>query len=213
MSESRLLPFRRALPIAQLAVCVALLWLWRGFLVEQLQAAVPSRWPMRVSRPVIYIDTVQATLTTQKQKRAMELMELRSIAPQLLNLPCFLLGLGRPEMVPRGMLAEFWRSMTWPFFGIIFWCIAGRGIDALVASRSARLSPVVTWMEVFVASLVILLGVSICGLFLSGPNDRSGFVFPWPPAIAASILWIVLGSATVAARVVQWRIKRRDPVV
>jgi hypothetical protein len=105
------------------------------------------------------------------------------------------------------MLAEFWRSVSWPFFGIIFWWIAGRGIEALVASRRRLLSPVITWIEVFVASVDVALGTLILALFLSG--DRSGFVFPWPSAIAASGLWILLGGTTIVARVAQWRIRRR----
>jgi hypothetical protein len=129
-------------------------------------------------------------------------------APAVLNIPCSLLGLLRREAVPLGMLPEFWRSVSWPFFGIIFWWIAGRGIEALVASRRGLLSPSITWIEVFVACLVVALGALIWAFFLS--DDHAGFVFPWPSAVAASGLWILLGGTTIVARIAQWRIRRRS---
>lgn len=207
MNKKLTLSFRWVLPIAQLLVCAALVWPWTGFLVEQLQAVAHSHWPTRVSRPVIYIDTVQATRTTPKQERAMELMELRITAPQLLNLPCFALGLGSRRAVPTGILPNVWRSISWPFFGAIFWWIAGRGIDALLASRLRVLFPQISWGEVLVALVVIALCSLIWGLYFSG--DRSGFIFPWRPALAASTLWTILGAVTIAARLRQRRIQKQ----
>ena len=208
MNVHRNTQFRWILPVAQLVVCTALLWPWRGFLAEQLRATVQDHWPMRANRPAIYIDLTEAPPKTPQQRHNKELLELRTTVPQLLNLPCAMLGLLRRDAVPRGMLPEFWRSISWPLFGIIFWWIAGRGIDALLASRRDVLSPAITWMEVFVALLMIASGVFVWGLFFSG--DHSGFVFPWSVSIPASTLWILLGGTTISARAVQWRIRRRS---
>jgi hypothetical protein len=206
VNNRRVIAFRWVLPIAEILVCAALLWPWRGFLAWQLRATGHAYWPTRIEEPVHLNVGLVAVTKTLEEMNAEELSEIRISAPTLLNIPCSLLGLMRREAVPRGTLPEFWRSISWPFFGIVFWWIAGRGIEALVASRRHLLSPAITWIEVFVASLVIVIGVFIWLLFFSG--DRAGFIFPWPGALVASAMWILLAGATIAARVTQWRIRR-----
>jgi hypothetical protein len=206
VNNRRVIAFRWVLPVAEILICAALLWPWRGFLAWQLRATGHAYWPTRVEEPVHLNARSMAATKTPQEMKAEELLEIRISAPALLNIPCSLLGLMRRETVPRGMLPEFWRSISWPVFGIVFWWIAGRGIEALVASRRYLLSPAIAWIEVFVASLVIVLGILIWLIFLSG--DRSGSVFPWPGELIASAMWILLGGATIAARVTQWRIRR-----
>jgi hypothetical protein len=200
--------FRWVLPIAEILVCGALLWPWRGILAWQLRATGHEYWPAKIDEPVHLNVDLMSNTRTPEETNALELSEIRISAPAVLNMPCALLGLARREAVPRGMLAKFWRSVSWPFFGIVFWWIAGRGIEALVAARRRLLCPAITWLEVLVASLVVALGALILALFLSG--DRSGFVFSWPSAVAASVLWILLGGTTIVARIAQWRIRRRS---
>ena len=206
--NDRVIAFRWVLPIAEILLCAVLLWPWRGFLTWQLRSAGHAYWPTAIKRPEpVHLDIkLTGDTKTQQELDAAKVLEMRVSAPAVLNIPCSLFGLLRREAVPRGMLPEFWRSLSWPFFGIVFWWIAGRGIEALVASRRRLLSPAITWIEVFVASLVIVPGVFIWLLFFSG--DRAGFIFPWPGALIASAIWILLGGATIAARIAQWRIRR-----
>jgi hypothetical protein len=207
-NNRRVIAFRWVLPISEILLCAALLWPWRGFLTWQLRSTGHAYWPTTIEGPEpVHLDIKSTGDTKTPQKiNAEKLLEIRVSAPAVLNIPCSLFGLLRREAVPRGMLPEFWRSLSWPFFGIAFWWIAGRGIEALVASRRRLLSPAITWIEVFVASLVIVPGVFIWLLFFSG--DRAGFVFPWPGALSASAMWILLGGATIAARIAQWHIRR-----
>jgi hypothetical protein len=205
-NNRRVIAFRWVLPIAEILVCVALLWPWRGILAWQFRATGHAYLPAKIDEPVHFNVVLTPNAKTPQETNAEELSEIRISAPAVLNMPCSLLGLLRREAVPRGFLSEFWRALSWPFFGIVFWWIAGRGIEALVASRRRLLSPAITWIEVFVASLVITLGVFIWLLFFSG--DRAGFVFPWPGALVGSAMWILLGGATIAARVAQWRMRR-----
>jgi hypothetical protein len=202
------IPYRWVLPLAEILVCAALLWPWRGFIAWQLRATTHGYWPATIQEPEHLAIKLPMSIKTQQELKAEDLSEIRISAPSLLNLPCAFLGLLRRHAVPSGFLPEFWRSFTWPFFGIVFWWIAGRGIEALVASRRGLLSPAIKWIEVFVASLVVAIGALIWALFLSGPDGRSGFVFPWPSALAAGCMWILLGGATIAARVAQWRIRK-----
>jgi hypothetical protein len=107
------------------------------------------------------------------------------------------------------MLPSFWGSLTWPLFGVLFWWIAGRSIDALLAARRHNLMPVIRWFELLVA-LVEVAGCSLlCAGFITDPSFRAEFIYPWGPAFAASVFWIFLGATTFAAFFVQRRLRKR----
>jgi hypothetical protein len=142
-------------------------------------------------------------------RTALRIAELRLTVPSLLNLPSIFFGLGIRTLVPKGMLPEFWHSLSWPIFGVIFWWITGRGIEAVAASRSGAVSPKISWVETFVALLIITIaGVMVTGIIVD-PSVRSDLIFPWRLGLAACLLWIFLGALTVLARFVQWRISRK----
>jgi len=150
-----------------------------------------------------------AVRMTPEEMRLRQLSHLRLVAPQLLNFPCAFVGLARPETVPPGFIVEFWRSLSWPIVGIVFWWIVGRGIDALLAARSGVLSPAITWAETAVALLLTLFAGMCCVSFFVDDTIASESMFPWHAEYIAFPAWILLGSATVFARIVQWRIRRR----
>ncbi len=199
-------PFRWILPAVQLAICISLLWPLRGLLLFQLQSSAHA------ARAKTQEPTYDIQLPPAGQARAvpdMSWIELRVQIPALLNFPCFLLGLARRTMVPTGIFAEFWRAITWPLIGAVFWWLAGRAIEALVAARRHFVSPKILWVEVLVASLVILLGSGLCVGFAVDPSVREDLIYPWRLTAAAAGLWILLGAATLAARLAQRRILRR----
>jgi hypothetical protein len=134
--------------------------------------------------------------------------EVRLIAPALLNSPATLLGLARRELVPRGMLPEFWRALTWPVAGTAFWWIVGRAWEALAAARKRRLSPVLTWIEVSVGAVLVLVFGGF-GIGLVATSDREGTIYPWKLMAAACLLWGGLGLSVLVARIVQWRLRKR----
>jgi hypothetical protein len=146
---------------------------------------------------------------TPRGQSARTLAELRLTTPALLNMPSGFVGLAHRASVPKGMLPEFWRAMSWPFVGIIFWWITGRGIEALLASRSRLVSPAITWGEKVIALLVSFFAGSLVVGLMVDPSMRSEFIFPWKLAILACGLWTLLGAVTVLARLVQWWIKCR----
>jgi hypothetical protein len=124
-------------------------------------------------------------------------------------MPSGFVGLAHRASVPKGMLPDFWRAMSWPFAGLIFWWITGRGIEALVASRSRVVSPAITWVETVTALLVSFFAGSLFVGLMVDRSMRSDFIFPWQLAILACGLWTFLGAVTVLARLLQWWIKRR----
>jgi len=212
MTSTRKIPFRWILPLAQLAICVALLWPLRGFIALQIQGVAHAIWPATVQAPVYFLHPTAITVAPQlrpagpSSDRSTTLVELRLQIPALLNFPCAFLGLLR--IGPPAMIREIWRALSFPTIGILFWWLVGRGVEALAVARQRALSPVLLWPEVVVA---VLLVVGNCGLLIGlmvDPSFREDLVFPWHWAAAAAGLWVALSATIVAARIAQWRLKR-----
>jgi hypothetical protein len=117
MLEIRIIPFRLALPAAELFVCALLVWPFVGFLIFQMRVAA-HRDSTKAEQPVFNLDLQR--FRTPEERRADSFLELRMSIPALLNLPCAFLGLARKELVPNGVFSELWRSITWPIVGVIF---------------------------------------------------------------------------------------------
>jgi len=200
--------FSWVLPVAQLLLCAALLWPWRLAYDVQFRVMVHSHMPAGVKSPEFYFRFSPAPMNSE-EIGARELTNLRLIAPELLNIPLVFTGLARWDTVPRGFIPEFWRALTWPFVGLIFWWIAGRGIDALLALRSRVAFPAITWIETAIASLVAILSGILCVSFFRDLTMRTIIIFPWKAAFTGFALWTLLGAVTVCARIAQWRLRRR----
>ncbi len=179
MNQRRRIRFRWLLPLAELVVCAGLLWPWGGFLIMQMRAVAHAHWPTVVSRPVFALKTSDAPATAE-ESRAETMAKARVWTPALLNFPAAFVGLARNAWVPRGMLPEFWRSISWPFVGAFFWYIAGRSIDALLSSRRRIPSPAIGWFAVTIASWVTVCALLLCLGFVLDPSVRAEFIYPWP---------------------------------
>jgi hypothetical protein len=212
MKSTDRLPFRRVLPITQLVLCALLLWPWRSFYILQFRSEAHVLWPTRFQQPVYHIADSLALVPPREHALA-NLGVLRLDMPALLNMPAVFTGVARQGAVPVGFLPDFWRSFSWPFLGIIFWWIVGRGIDALLAARSHVVAPGITWAETVVASLVTLGSAAGITAIIVDPSVRSDLILPWRWALASFGLWNVLGLVTILARVAQWRIRRQQRFV
>jgi hypothetical protein len=106
-------------------LCGAIVAVVRGFLAWQLRGTEIAYWATLIEKPAQLELKVAADNNLPQELNAQEILEIRISAPAVLNIPCGLLGLLRREAVPRGFLPEFWRSLSWPFFGIGCWWIAG----------------------------------------------------------------------------------------
>jgi hypothetical protein len=170
--QLRTFPFRWLLPALQFSICLISLWPYRYFLIFELSSSIKtyaaaqsrkaSSQPTRIDIP---------TLTPEEQTafdRAEKIEYLRMRVPVALNfpvgivqLPYVILNPAKTEWVPRGMLTETWRAISWPFAGVLFWWIVGRGIEALRSSRKAIISPRVTLPETIFAALFVCLGIVV----------------------------------------------------
>lgn len=227
--EYRPIPFRWILPIAQLLVCLAILWPARIHLSRSVRTAVDayrSRGaPLRES-PVYLHDLfpdLPADFTDDQLNAAIVALArqpttdtVRLLAPAMINLPALTVELpysifskDKEEWTPDGMQFEEWRALSWPLVGIALWWLAGRGVEALIGAFNQVVEPKITYAEVGVAAIFVLLGGVILTMQLLDPVRAEDQV-PGALFILAGALWTSLGTATIVARVMQWRIRRRS---
>jgi hypothetical protein len=216
------LSFRRVLPVAQLLICVIALWPSRYFLLWQVSQSVEeylaARAQQQRSGPTINIEI--PSLTPEQQQaadRAARVEDLRMAVAPMLNLPVGIVQLpyvlARPtpegkEWVPRGMMFTTWRALSWPIFGVFFWWLAGRGIDAFRAARKSILVPRITIPETVFAVIFLGIGVAtIVGILTSTPDDRRDVNFL--AFLAGGFLWGIIAALAIAARFLQWRLRKR----
>jgi hypothetical protein len=182
----------------------------------QLWASIHGRAPffptLEQLPPGTTID-IEVPPTPQGQP-GLDWFDIRMRAPAALNLPVGIVQLpyvisnpAKTEWVPKGIFIHMWRAMSWPFFGVIFWWMAGRGVEAFVEALRRAISPQLRWIEVAFGLLMLVIGTELCIAF----SDR-GLQTPPTEMVSAmgGALWAILGAATIAARVLQWRIRRME---
>jgi hypothetical protein len=206
----------------QLLICFLSLWPSRNFILFEVSQAIESYAPTQSRKaigPAINIEI--PTLTPEQQDaadRATKIEDLRMRVPLALNFPVGIMQLpyviaspAKREWAPNGMMTETWREISWPFAGLLFWWSIGRGIEALRSTRKAVISPRVTLLETVFAAVFACIGVAVLvGSVTSTPDDRRDFHFI--ALMAGGLLWGILASITIAARIFQWRIRRSAKV-
>jgi hypothetical protein len=195
--------FRLALPLGQLVLCAVLLLPIRGHIFYELglrRLAEPSL-PFQLGGPLLQ------PFAEWSLHNGMEAVAALNLPAGLVQLPYAIFSQGHSELTPAGIDFHIWRAVTWPIIGVIFWWIAGRGIEALVAARRRTLSPRIGWAETIMACGILAVCGTIAVVFPFIGNDRSDGslqVFD-----AGAVLWTVFSAVTVAARIVQWRVNKK----
>jgi len=224
-SDHRSIPLRWILPAAELLLCIAILWPLRGELIASVRSSTrayvlhdePAQTPkvnIRVLYPDLLPDFSNIHTVIEEREYRDRFLRLRLWAPSLLNLPAMWLAVPhaivshhKNEWVPVGMSFQYWRALAWPLVGVGVWWLVGRGIEALIAAFRGVVRPAVTYVETAIAALFALSGAVFFLGPLLDPTSRDGeisrFFF-----ILAGAVWVLLGAATIAARLAQWRIRR-----
>ena len=112
----------------------------------------------------------------------------RQWVPITLNLPCGLVQLpymilspSKQEWIPRGINVKTWRVISWLLAGFLFWWIAGRGIEGLIAARQRLIYPHITWLETITGAAMSAPAV-VAHRAATGPSSRpSQQPLPNPP--------------------------------
>jgi|ERR1700722_4886295 hypothetical protein len=218
MSEqSRCLPYRWILPIAQLLICALVLWPIRSDFVFEIRASIRSYGAARALKQephyVLPYSLDQVVIDPQWE-RSFRNKERRLWTPTLLDIPVRLLALpyaihnpDKTEWTPNGMDFKTWRAISWPLVGMIFWWIAGRGVEALLAARRNMIEPPLNWAEAAIG--IILLVWGLMTLIASMFTIKYESEIPWVLMLVSGALWLALGGSVVAARVAQRRIRIR----
>jgi hypothetical protein len=167
----------------------------------------------QLSEPQRVIVLPELTPERRRELDAAEETAMRRMrVPVILNFPVAVaqvpyLLIARREWLPQGILIEAWRALSWPFAGLLFWWLAGRGIEALSASFRSILQPRISWIEVTWATVLLVVGiVTLIGIVTSTPDDRRDKNFM--ALMYGGLLWEVLAGLTVTARFRQWRINK-----
>jgi len=218
VQEGRLFAFRWLLPSTQLLLCSVALWPLRPLLIQQVRDSIHA-YRVRTNPPLSLPEKQQQLVVPLSPREQLdfetfERLQGREWIPQTLNLPCMLVQLpyvilnqSKQEWVPRHLNFRTWRVISWPLLGILFWWIAGRGIEGLIAARRRLIRPKITWIETVVgAALCGFCAVAaVCMPLFTGRDET----FPMKLFVAGFVMWSVLGGLVVAGRVAQSRLRKR----
>ncbi len=213
----RELPYRWILPIAQLLICAMVLWPIRSEFVLEIRATIHGYGAARALEQephyVLPYSLDQLVIDPQWEK-SFKNKERRLWTSTLLDLPVGLLALpyaihnpDKTEWTPNGMDFKKWRAISWPLLGMIFWWIAGRGVEALLAARRSVIHPSIGWAETGIGVILLMWGIIfLIGPLCAGDSERD---IAWVFICGSGALWAVLGGAIVVARSAQRKIRLR----
>jgi hypothetical protein len=90
---------------------------------------------------------------------------------------------------------------------------SGRGVEALAAARHQLLLPSIGRIETAAAALLLISGAIIFLAPLADWNSHADDDFPWGLLSITGAMWALLGAGSIAARIAQWRIRRRSKLL
>jgi|SRR5579864_1279165 len=176
----RVFPFRWIFPLGQLVLCLLLV-----SILVQLRSYIPYAYAARVGEAITAMNLPGA----------------------LIQLPVALLLPGREIWRPPLLGFQLWNGVTLSIFALVFWWIAGRATEALVAINDRQLVPKIGWVETVTGFLIMAGGATVLGGMLFGlsASERD-----WESTrlAAGGGLWALLGSLSVIARFRQWRLRK-----
>jgi hypothetical protein len=220
-------PFRWVLPMGQLLVCFVVLWPARVYIHQQLTSHVVSFRTKAIPAENGTSDDrrVQTTILGQASGRKITMFitvvpannqpvpKLRLTIATDLNLPAALFH------VPIAMMRSSRRpgtdpfavtAITWPIVGMIFWWIAGRGIEALRNSYRNVIAPRISAPEILLAAIMLFVALFAWLMIRSGdvtagePDPFGDFVLK-----SAFSLWSLFSVILLIAGFTQRRIRCR----
>jgi len=203
-SKNRGFSFRLALPCGQLVLCALILWPTRGYIFYEL--GLPE-WTQGTPFLFRFGGPALASFAAWSQHNGMQMVAGIDLPAGVIQLPYAMFSTSHSDLRPTRVDFRVWRAITWPILGMVFWWIAGRGADALVAARRKKLAPRIRWTETIIGFLLAAGGAVfvIVFVFTAGP-DRGDYDLQVVAAGAG--MWAILGGLTVAARIVQRRMRR-----
>jgi hypothetical protein len=205
-TDYRPISFRRVLPIGQLLFCALLLYpSWNGslrslFHIHTSRRVVINGDLMMVTPPSSLI------LWTHDADNAFEMVSAFNAPSLIFQIPSIVLSQDRKDWHPESIDFKAWRAITWPLLALPFWWMAGRGLEAIFAAKRKIIEPAIGWTTTTISFFLMAAGSALgIGFLFAGPDrhDLHLQVF-----VAGCVMWGVLASFTVVARLAQWRLRR-----
>ena len=145
-----------------------------------------------------------AAFASWSQQSGMHTVIAMNLPAAVFHVPYAIFSTSHQVWTPGHLDARIWQAITSPILGLVFWWVAGRGADALMAAARKQLAPKIRWTETIIGFLLAAGGaVFVLGFVFTGGEDRSDGGLQILAALAG--MWSVLGSLTVVARIIQWR--------
>src|SRR6185312_10625705 len=181
----RVFPFRWIFPLGQFVLCLLLV-----SIIMELRPYIPYIYAARVGEAITAMNLPGA----------------------LFQVPVAFLFPDHQIWTPPLLSFQLWHGVTLSIFALLFWWIAGRATEALVAIDDRQLVPKIGWGETVTGFLVMAGGATILGGMLFGlsASERD-----WESTrlAAGGGLWALLGSLTVIARFRQWRFTKKHKAI
>lgn len=214
-APKRAWPFRWLLPYVEILLCFALLFPYRASIVADLFPFARS-WERPLPGITLNPDgTVNIDPNGEFQRwfnardRAFEFGRGLNLPLIILDLPYAILNPDHGPWSPGHIDPKTLRAVIWPFLAIPLWWMAGCGLEALIATRRKLVAPRIGWFSAIVSFLLMAAGATLAiGILLfSTPDDRADRQFMILGG--GALVWTILGSFCVLAKIAQWRISKR----
>jgi hypothetical protein len=214
-------PFRRVLPIAQLLLCAVLLWPYRAWIAFEVFSVTPRYSAPRVTESTPHLEIplnaegqielpAKVRNIVRAHENAFNTVAALNLPGGIVQLPYAIYSADHREWIPGNIDFQTWRALSWPLLALPFWWMAGRGAEALASARRKLLVPRLRWPETVISFLLMAGGATLAlgfFFFTDGPDRSDPLLRLFS---VAGGMWAVFGSLTVAARLAQWRIRKKN---
>ncbi len=213
--DYRPVPFRRVLPIAQLLLCALLLFPYRAVLMWTVfgvrisapaNRAVASAFRSNPDGTIDFSPNSEFEQWIKAKDYAYDTVSLLNLPGVFPQIPFMILRDGHDELRMGTIDFKTWRVITWPILALPFWWMSGLGLEALIAARRGLIFSRIGWMSTVISFLLMAGGLSMAISFLFAGKDRAEPILQL--MACASLMWGVLASLTVAAKIAQWRLRK-----
>lgn len=230
--NTRSVPWRWVLPIAQLLICVVALFPALPLFYFQLKTGeeIPREYlewrfghrgdvdGRGSAAPELHFNFDLSPEATRKRPFSMAMFREQipialDLAGMVFELPEAILSKHHSSWVPRGMMFYEWRELSYPLTSTVFWFVVGRAAEALSSLLKRKLQPRLRWWDGLIMLPPLVIGGLLIALVVSEPQhvNFSGSLSPeMDHAVSfGSVFWFALGCFVYFVFVLQARARRR----
>jgi len=200
LPDGRPFPFRLVLPLGQLLLCIALILIVCGprFFMAFGSQPVSATPAVSAREPDLRPDQDSAR-HAQRIDLAFHFLCDLNLPGSVVQAPMAAFTKNHPGRIPRSLEIITRSAFGWSVLAMPFWWIAGRGLEALIATRRKLVAPRIHWSEASISYVFLFGGATLASACLStiaSGRGQDGFLM----LASCELLWASLGGITVLAR-------------